>query len=192
MGLCLPPFAALPWAWRRDGWLRIAAFCLGGFLLALLNSQGVFAHYAAPGAALLMFVIVTGLRQLRLWQRPRGVGQAFVRWLALACVVSVPVVWNRLLEKNAGGWFRERERIITHLESMPGQHLVVVRYAADHNPNREWVYNGADLGPAKVLWARAMTPERDHELLTHFPDRTPWLLEADAPNPQPVQIERGQ
>ena len=190
MGLCLPPMAAVLWRWRRDAWLQIALLCLGGFLLTLLTSQGVFAHYAAPGAGLLFFAIVTGLRQLRLWRRSRGVGRSFVRWLALACVVSVPFVWNRLIEKNAEGWFRDRERIIAQLEATPGSHLVIVRYAAAHNPNREWVYNSADPERSKVLWARAMTPELDRALLAHFRDRTAWLLEADSPKPQTIPIDQ--
>lgn len=189
LGLCMPPLAALPWAWRRDAWLRAALCCLGGFLLTLLTSQGVFAHYAAPGAALFFFAIVTGVRQLRLWQRSRGTGRAFVRGLALLCLVTVPVVWARLIDKSAEGWFRDRERIVAQLESTPGKHLVIVRYAPGHNPNREWVYNGADLESSKVLWARAMSPDRDRELLTRFPDRTPWYLDADTPAPHPVPIE---
>jgi hypothetical protein len=133
-----------------------------------------------------MFAVIEGLRQLRLWRRDPGTGMAFTRWLCLLCVLTVPVVWTRLLAKNAEGWFRERERVLTKLEAMPGKHLVLMRYSPEHNCNREWVFNGADLDHAKVLWAREMDTEKDRQLLDYFSDRTAWVVEPDQPDPQPV------
>ena len=185
MGLWLPPLLPLPWLLKGNRWLQVAVFCLGGLLAGLLWAVGIFPHYAAPGAALLVFVVVQGLRRLRLCRRERGTGLAFARWLCVLCLATVPAVWSRLLAKNAEGWFRDRERVAAQLEAAPGRHLVFVRYTADHNPNREWVYNAADIDHAKVVWSREMTPPEDQQVLHYFRDRKIWVLEADLPQPQP-------
>jgi hypothetical protein len=62
----------------------------------------------------------------------------------------------------------------------------MVRYAADHDGDNEWVYNLADIDKAKVLWAREMGPDNDRELLEYFKDRTVWLL---CPDNFPIRLE---
>jgi hypothetical protein len=160
--------------------------CLGALFLGLLIGPGIFPHYAAPGAALFIFVVIEGLRELRSWGADRQVGVAFVRWLCLVCVLTAPVVWSRLLNKNAEGWYRERARVAAQLEEAPGKHLVFMRYSVAHNPTREWVFNGADLQNTKVLWAREMDPTKDRQLMEMYDHRTVWVVEADEPNPKPV------
>ncbi|MEP6667604.1 MAG: hypothetical protein ABJF10_00540 [Chthoniobacter sp.] len=186
MGLWIPPLIALPWRARRDRWLRVAIVCLGGLFLGLLIGPGIFPHYAGPGVALYIFVVVEGLRQLCLWRQEHGTGKAFVRWLCLLCVLTVPVVWSRLLSKNAEGWFRDRARVLAKLEGLPGKQLVFMRYSAGHNPNREWVFNGADLQQTKVLWSREMTAETDQQVIDYYTGRTVWVVEPDRADPQPV------
>jgi hypothetical protein len=182
-GLGLPLFLVLPAAWRGNAWVRMAVISLGIFLLALFVSAGLFPHYAAPAGALLAFVAVCGLRQLWVWQRARGIGRAFVWWLCVLCVASVPVMWKRMVDRRAVGWWRERERVARELSAKPAPQLVLVRYAADHDPNWEWVYNGADIEHAKTVWARGMGAAPDQELVAHFPDRQAWFLDADDPHP---------
>ena len=48
-----------------------------------------------------------------------------------------------------------RGQIIRELESKPGRHLVLVRYAPEHSPHEEWVYNRANLDGSRILWARS-------------------------------------
>ncbi|MDR3406700.1 MAG: hypothetical protein P4L99_29715 [Chthoniobacter sp.] len=186
MGLWIPPLIVLPWRARRDRWLGVAILCLGGLFAGLLIGPGIFPHYAAPGVALYIFVVVEGLRQLCLWRPEQGTGKSFVRWLCLLCVLTVPVVWGRLLSKNAEGWFRDRERVLAQFEAMPGKQLVFMRYSTDHNPNREWVFNEADIQNSKVLWSREMTPETDRQVIDFYRGRTVWLVEPDKPHPEPV------
>jgi hypothetical protein len=59
-----------------------------------------------------------------------------------------------------------------------GKHLIIVRYSDRHDPDREWVYNAADIDKSPVVWAREMS---DNEpLLKYFASRQVWLLEADS------------
>jgi hypothetical protein len=46
----------------------------------------------------------------------------------------------------------------------------------------EWVYNGAEIDNAKVLWARELDAEQNAKLLAYFKDRKIWLVTPDADN----------
>ena len=51
----------------------------------------------------------------------------------------------------------ERARIVEQLGRCEGRHLAIVRYGPEHKAlDMEWVYNGADIDGAKVVWARDM------------------------------------
>jgi hypothetical protein len=52
-----------------------------------------------------------------------------------------------------------------------------VRYSAQHDPTVEWVHDDADLAGTRVLWARAMTPAEDCQLIAFERGRTAWLLD---------------
>ena len=61
--------------------------------------------------------------------------------------------------------------------------MIVVRYDPDnHNIHDEWVYNGAEIDNAKVLWARELDPAQNARLLAYFKDRQIWLVEPDTDN----------
>jgi hypothetical protein len=67
------------------------------------------------------------------------------------------------------------------LQHTSGKHLVMVRYEKhNHNIHDEWVYNGAEIDNAKVLWARELGPEQNGKLLAYFKDRKIWLVTPDA------------
>jgi len=61
--------------------------------------------------------------------------------------------------------------------------LVIVRYTLNQNPHMEWVYNGADLEHAKVIWAREIPGVDIRPLLDYYRDRNVWLLEPDKAPP---------
>jgi len=88
-------------------------------------------------------------------------------------------------EHAAEGQRDARAYIESWLERRPKKQLVIVHYSAEHSPDQEWVYNGADIDGSKVVWARAMDPESDARLAAYFKDREIWRLDADS-RPQHV------
>jgi hypothetical protein len=62
---------------------------------------------------------------------------------------------------------------------MPGKDVVLVKYAADFDLDREWVFNGANIDEQKIVWARDMGAEKNQELLDYYPGRKFWIVEAD-------------
>jgi hypothetical protein len=58
----------------------------------------------------------------------------------------------------------------------------MVRYEEDHNLHDEWVYNGAEIDSAKVLWARELEPAQNEKLFAYFKDRQIWLVTPDSDN----------
>jgi hypothetical protein len=80
-------------------------------------------------------------------------------------------------------WSNDRAQIARQLSGLPGDHLVIVEYAPEHNEHQEWVYNDADIDHAKVIWAREI-PGRDLQpLLSYFADRKVWMVYPDTEPP---------
>jgi hypothetical protein len=67
--------------------------------------------------------------------------------------------------------------MLAELKKDGERHLVIVRYGPEHSPDKEWVYNNANIDGAKVVWAREMDPAQNRRLLEYFQDRRAWLLE---------------
>jgi hypothetical protein len=68
----------------------------------------------------------------------------------------------------------------------PGRHLIIVRYSEEWRPTEEWVYNGADIDGAEVVWAHDLGPQENRRLIAYFHDREVWLFQ---PNIDPEWIE---
>jgi hypothetical protein len=75
-----------------------------------------------------------------------------------------------------------RAAIQKKLENTPGKHLVIVRYEENHNVHDEWVFNGAEIDNAKVLWSRELSFEQNEKLFAYFKDRQIWLVSPDIDN----------
>ncbi|MDQ2856342.1 MAG: hypothetical protein M3R68_08435 [Acidobacteriota bacterium] len=155
------------------------------------------AHYAAPLTGLLYAVMLQGVRHLRCCRwRGQPTGLLLARAVPLICLLLIPVrILARPLHLNVGTDWRliwaaaapgnyDRADILRRLESLPGRHLVIVRYQADHDFHTEWVYNEANIDAAKVVWAREMDLIHNQELTSFFKDCTIWLLEADVQPPR--------
>jgi hypothetical protein len=145
-----------------------------------------FAHYAAPFTCVIIALLVQSLRHLRAMTVgifPLG------RWLSRAAILLLlietafyaahrhcdPLAWTCQGDPS-------RAAIQNRLSHEPGKHLIIVRYQPDHNIHDEWVYNGAAIDAAKVLWARELDEAQNSKLLVYFKDRTAWLVDPDNDN----------
>jgi hypothetical protein len=149
-----------------------------------------FAHYAAPFTCVIVALLVQSIRHLRTitvanWPLGRWLSRAAILLLFIetAFYVSLhqcdPLAWTCQGDPS-------RAAIQNRLSHEPGKHLIVVRYEPDHNIHDEWVYNGADINTAKVLWARELDELQNAKLLAYFKDRTAWLVEPDRDNTELV------
>jgi hypothetical protein len=185
------PFLAFPWM-MRDHKMRFPVIAGAVFILGVAVESWMSPHYLAPALALFYLVLLQCIRHLRLWRwSGKPIGAALVsasvlvlcamiilRLTAIVAHVQIEPEWPR---GNLG-----RARILRTLDSLAGQHLVLVRYEASHIPDSEWVYNAADIDQAKVVWARDMGEQDNQELLHYFKNRRVWKL---CPDISPLRLE---
>lgn len=165
----------------RLWWVTLALTLAGIYMVPWSN-----AHYAAPLAAVLFALLVQAIRCLRTMRfRGRRYGVALSHALVALLVLDTAAHVARR-ECDPLGWTCQgdasRQAIQRKLENTPGKHLIVVRYDEDHNIHDEWVYNGAEIDGAKVLWARELDPQQNRELFSYFADRQVWLVTPDSDN----------
>jgi hypothetical protein len=181
--LLMVPLAGLPFV-LRDRRTRFLVVTGALFLVGLLASAFISAHYLAPATGLIYAVVVQASRRLRAC-RPGGrpVGASLVRAIPVLCgalflaqLVSVAMAHPRDLP---------RTQVLRFLERQPGRQLAIVRYGAGHNVADEWVYNAADIDGSRVVWARDMKVEENRELINYYRDRKIWLVEPDL---NPVRV----
>jgi len=179
--------------------VRFLLIC-GGILIGAL-AAGIFfnPHYAAPGTALFFILLVQSMRRLRLWRwQGNKTGMFLVRSILpisivmLFAVACAPKVFAKPWPEYSWYYFMPgqtpRSRILDRLNKMAGQHLVIVRYGANHNPFNEWVYNDPDIDHAKVVWAREMTSEQNDRLIIYFGGWNIWLAEPDCNPPRLTEM----
>jgi len=174
----------LPWLIfdRRIRFLMIQAFWCGAWLLLVIWFEP---HYAAPLTATVFALITQAIRHLRQWNLKGYRVGAFASRLIVVLVIA------RVLSPGGEGihpplrtWNLSRANIAAELQDTPQKHLVLVRYAPDHNVHHEWVYNAADIDGAKVVWAREIPGQELKPLLDYYRDRQVWLVNADAAQPR--------
>jgi hypothetical protein len=169
-----------------DGKMRlpILIFLLGtaGFLVLIWSMP----HYAAALTCVIFLLLVQAIRHLRTIRflgHPLGLAVSWAVFFLLVADAGLSVM-NRAcdpLEWTCKG-DPSRAAIAKTLLNTPGKHLVMVRYEEDHNLHDEWVYNGAEIDTAKVLWARELDPAQNAKLFAYFKDRQVWLVEPDTDN----------
>ncbi len=182
-------------AWRRLLHNRKALYLFAMCACTVLGMVPVVwfqPHYAAAMTGAVVAISVLALRYLRLWRpqgRPAGIGltRALVVFHLLLVPINIlPIRVGRSIHVATPLWAFERALFASELEKMPGQHLVLVRYSPEHNPNEQWVYNRADIDAAKVVWAQEIPGLDLRPLLDYFPGRTVWLLTVDS---HPTQLQ---
>jgi len=179
---------ALPALWLtfRDRRMRLPVIALVLVAAATFAVVWSNAHYAAPATCIVILLYLQSLRHLRLmqWKNWRwGAALASASVLLLLADTTAAVIRK---ECDTFYWTCEgdisRLTIQRKLASLPGKHLVMVRYGDDHNIHDDWVYNGAEIDSAKVVWAREIDGEQDGKLFAYFQDRKVWLVTPDTDN----------
>jgi hypothetical protein len=149
-------------------------------------------HYVSPFTSALVALPLLAMRRVRAWcWRGKPSGQCLARGMVVACGImfalrasAVPLHID-LAQSCDPAWYQRgpngfgRAALEARLRQTPGQHLVILHYAPDHEPFEEWVYNEANIDRAKVVWARDMGSYRNQELIAHFADRKIWWFEPD-------------
>ena len=184
-GLMVIALLGLPWALARDRRLWLALWIVVFFVVCELFCTWVFTHYAAPAAGLFFVMVLLSMRAVHTWRvGARRIGRNLTRGLAILFVISFFHVGAKMAADRQGQWYYRRQALLDELRAKPGKSLVIVEYGPDHNPNREWVYNEADIPDAKVIFARDVGPAKNRELLDYYRDRKAWVVHADAPENQ--------
>lgn len=145
----------------------------GAVLLAMALEVTANSHYYAPAIGAFFIPVAIGLYLLR--RAGRGYGPALVLLYVVAVFTTLPV--QVVQESHRPD--TPREQVLSTLKRAGGRHLILVRYAPDHSPHIEFVFNQADIDGSKVIWARDMGAAANRELLDYYPDRKVWLLEPD-------------
>ena len=170
----------------RDRRLRLLICILPLVVLGIFAVIWSNAHYAAPLTCVIFALLVQSIRHLRTMRLGKlRIGKA-LSWAAvvLLAVDTASAVAHRECDPIAWTCQGDPSRAVIQktLERTPGKHLVVVRYGEEHNIHDEWVYNGADIDGAKVLWSRELSPEQNARLFAYFKDRQVWLVTPDTDN----------
>ncbi len=189
----LVPFIALPWLlWdKRVRFLIVQiVICFSGMLLVPWSQ----AHYAAPLTATLFALLTQAVRHLRQFQHSeRSVGIGFSRVVVLAALFLAPFHPHvEPLGHPPPEGIDYRAIFERKLKEIPAEHLVIVRYFPERDSNgkwvnyrlSDWVYNGADIDHAKVVWAREVPGMDVRPLLDYFRGRHVWVVEPDAIPPR--------
>ncbi|HWO43880.1 MAG TPA: hypothetical protein VNO43_18980, partial [Candidatus Eisenbacteria bacterium] len=171
------------WA-SRSCWVRWWLVAYVVFLFGLMLSVVTAVHYAAPITGLNYFFVLTAMR---LWRRRHKRAGRCMLWVVpcLALAVLVLEAVSGMTKDNLSAWYLQRARLLAQLSRDESRHLIIVKYGPHHSVNDEWVYNGAEIDRAKVVWARGMDPAQNCKLTAYFNDRRIWLLEVGTGEPSP-------
>jgi hypothetical protein len=175
----------LPFAFSdRKMRLPVAVFLIVtiGFFLVIWSMP----HYAAPLTGVIVLLLVQAVRHVRTMNvsgRPVGaaLSRAAVVLLAVDMALGVahgvcdPLRWACTGDPS-------RAAVVERLSHTPGKHLVIVRYPEGYNVHDDWVFNGAEIDSAKLLWARETNPQQNQKLFDYFKDRQIWLIEPEENN----------
>jgi hypothetical protein len=175
----------------KDQRTRFFILILVAMLGALLAEVWFYPHYASPAMAVILVLILQGMRGLRNWRwKGKPSGLFLVRAIPAACLLMglVPVTaaaFGFQLNYWPLQWYGgspdivQPTRLTAHLIENHRKALIFVRYGPDHDVGEEWVYNKPDINEAPIIWAREIDPESDAALIRAMPNRSVWLFEPD-------------
>jgi hypothetical protein len=190
----VPLYLALPFFLGSMREFRFAwvALCLLVFALGANFYPYFYPHYIAAVTCLLVLVSVTALERLSRWNSGAArlililCAAHFLFWYGVHLTGNDALAryetWDYITVGDPAG----RIEIGQRLASAPGKQLVFVRYSPLH-VFHEWVYNGADIDSARIVWANDLGASENEKLRRYYPDRAAWLLEPDA---RPLKLIR--
>lgn len=202
----IPVLFMLPWA-LRDRRIRFLAIAVVILAAGMTIEIYLFPHYLAPFTAAFYAIGLQSMRHLYVWAPGnQPVGRAITHSIVAICVMMAGLrpfnqqlhcpVPERPVSVWIVNWFgpdhfiTQRSTVENQLKQIPGGQLAIVRYAPDHDPIDEWVFNSSNIDSSKVIWARAMDTESDLELIHYYSQRKAWLVQPDSPSqeliPYPV------
>lgn len=167
-------------AFPRSPKMRVTIGALAALWAAMLLMKSWHPHYYAPGAGLLLIPTMYSLRWLRV--RCRSAGEAAILLFVVCCFFR-GLLYDSIHEYKTRTPTQQDEATneVKAVSHKGERHLVIVRYAADHDPLHEFVFNRADIDHSFIIWARDMGDAKNRELIDYYPDRRVWLLEPDSP-----------
>ncbi|MEM1129868.1 MAG: hypothetical protein AAGH83_05020 [Pseudomonadota bacterium] len=181
--LLIVPFVIGLRALIRD-WPVLASLVtfFAGFSLVQFN----WPHYAMPILPILMLIVVAGLEAMDRFGPSAAVFARLILPVSalLLLVPLVLLVTGR--QPSAQNAYhpccylyasKERDALEAMVLAEPGPHVIYVRYGADESGFRQWVYNGANLDSAEVLWVNDLGAGENRRLIAHYPDHRHWLLD---------------
>jgi hypothetical protein len=184
------------WIFRRRRFLVLLC-AAGGAFLAVMLAEAASPHYLSPATMPIIAILALSIWRMR---ERFAAGAAISRWavLAMALVLCGRIAAGALglpytQKVNYQSWCckvpdrQEKTRFTEYLNTIPGRHLVLVKFKTDPYNFFQWVYNGADIDSQRVVWARDLGDNR--ALLEHFRGRALWRLD---PNVQPPTLNRVQ
>ena len=166
---------------------RITFLFIVGTLCFVASMLVVFfnIHYVAPISAVLLAIVLQGMRHLRIWRyNNERCGRFLVRAIVIGLIFMIPLQVRGLKNTRDEVFAKRRAGLLEQLETLPGHQLVIVQYNSNHDSTLEWVYNNADIDSSKVVWARDMGPEQNRRLIRYYKDRYVWRLEPDDSPPK--------
>jgi hypothetical protein len=161
-------------------WLWLSAL----FIADHATYHAWYPQQSGSETVLIVLLLVECWRMLRAWHRRQGYGVAATRFLIAGfagAILAVSVgpaemktIWVSLVPDR-----NPREAVIQRLDGVPGRHLVFVHYGPGHRWYDEWVFNGADIPNARIVFARMCGPEADRALTRVMADRDVWVADPD-------------
>ncbi|MCO6455468.1 MAG: hypothetical protein J5I93_09240 [Pirellulaceae bacterium] len=186
VGLTLTPVLLVVPQFARRDWMLFALLTCSAVLVAiLLQDTHGHAQYAAPVGGLIYVLLAQGLRGLSTsFRGPRRIGRRLALALPALVVAMLAVYvfgqWLPSPVPDGMEWSLRRAELAEQLARDGQRHVVIVRYPPADVTGihwQEWVYNGASIDDAPVVWAHDLGLNKNQALTDYFADRHVWLLD---------------
>jgi hypothetical protein len=170
----------------------------GGLIVGALLVSGVYPffypHYVAAYACVIVLLIVRGMMALSSFRiRRMPVGGLAVLFVVLGGVLTaLPIdaggraVGAATTAAEAGS---PRHQVSSRLAMRGGTHVVFVRYGPRQSFHDEWIYNGADVDAATLVWCRSLGAREDVSAIRYYRDRYAWLATIDGNDVELIPYE---